>query len=300
MTRDSGPGPGPRGSGYHFTLMIPPRAVLAAVSFSDASRAALVLAARLARHCGAELHVLHVEDPLLDVAARHEGIDLVTTTYLELQRFVAGAWPAADCLSHTHVVAGAAVEVILAVARRHQVDLVVVSSAEKRVFGSVTGELLRRTDVSVLVAPAQWTPPHSDAADLSDVGPLVVVVDPSDPKSISATKAACELATVLGASIEVVHFVQDQEVSEPAGARANLELWIRELGCSAPVEVRFERGAAADRLAEVPGVAGRRAPMVVLGKTASRAGWPGAILNRVLSGGTVPILMYVADQIAGL
>jgi nucleotide-binding universal stress UspA family protein len=58
-----------------FTPMMPPRAIVAAVSFSESSRVALVLAARLARHCGAELHVLHVEDPLLDAAARHEGID---------------------------------------------------------------------------------------------------------------------------------------------------------------------------------------------------------------------------------
>ena len=40
--------------------------------------------------------------------------------------------------------------------------------------------------------------------------------------------------------------------------------------------------------------------MLVLGKTApsSKGGWSGAIVNRVLSGGTVPVLMYVADQIA--
>jgi hypothetical protein len=40
--------------------------------------------------------------------------------------------------------------------------------------------------------------------------------------------------------------------------------------------------------------------MLVLGKTApiSKRGWPGAIVNRVLSGGTIPVLMYVADQIA--
>ena len=40
--------------------------------------------------------------------------------------------------------------------------------------------------------------------------------------------------------------------------------------------------------------------MLVLGKKApsSKGGWPGAIVNRVLSGGTVPVLMYVADQIA--
>jgi nucleotide-binding universal stress UspA family protein len=295
--------------------MMPPRAILAVVSFSDSSRVALVLAARLARHCDAELHVLHVEDPLLDAAARYEGIDLSTETYAELQRFVAGAWPAAQCLPQTHVLAGAAVDVILEVAHRHRADLVVVdscrmSSVERRVFGSTTEGLLRRADVSVLVAPAEWTPPQPEAPDLSDLGPLIVVVDLSDPRSVPATKAACELASVLGTSVEIVHFVPDREASElgrspadsSADARAELELLIRELGCSVPVEIRVEAGAVAHRLAEAAGPTGNRAPMLVLGKTApsSKGGWPGVIVNRVLSGGTVPVLMYVADQIARL
>src|SRR4029453_902002 len=101
------------GLSYNSRRMMPPRAILAAVSFSESSRVALVLAARLARHCGAELHVLSVEDPLLDAAARYEGIDLAAETYAELQRFVAGAWPAAQCSPQTHVLAGAAVDVIL-------------------------------------------------------------------------------------------------------------------------------------------------------------------------------------------
>src|SRR5262249_19448682 len=67
-----------RHPGPHKRPMIPPRAVLAAVSFSDTSRVELVLAARLARHCGADLHVLYVEDPLVDAAARRAGIDLTT------------------------------------------------------------------------------------------------------------------------------------------------------------------------------------------------------------------------------
>src|SRR5436190_9153822 len=54
--------------------MIPPRAILAAVNFSDTARVALAFAARLAQHCGAELHVLYAENPLLDAAADHAGI----------------------------------------------------------------------------------------------------------------------------------------------------------------------------------------------------------------------------------
>ena len=64
--------------------MFPPRVVLAAVDFSEPSRVALVCAARLARQCGAELHVLHAEDPLLAEAARAGGVDLAGETRDEL------------------------------------------------------------------------------------------------------------------------------------------------------------------------------------------------------------------------
>ena len=300
--------------------MIPPRAILAAVSFSDSSRVALVLAARLARHCGAELHVLYVEDALLAAAARHEGIDLATETYAQLERFVAGAWPAAQCSPQTHVLTGPTVDVILDVVHRHRVDLVVIDSgrmsgAERLVFGSATDQLLRRADVSVLVAPAGWTPPHPDAPDLSDLGPLVAIVDLSDRQSIAATKAACELASILGASVEIVPIVPERQALRPwrssvdgavhdrmAAARQELDLLISELRRSVPVEMRLEAGAVANRLAADAGPGGKRAPMLVLGKKApsSKGGWPGAIVNRVLSGGTVPILLYVADQIVAM
>jgi nucleotide-binding universal stress UspA family protein len=259
--------------------MIPPRAILAAVTLSETSRVELVLAARLARHCGADLHVLYVEDPLLDAAARHAGIDLVRSTHRELDRFVAAAWPAALCSPQTHVVAGAPVDVILEVAHAQGADLIVVDGgrirgAEKLLFGSTTEGLLRRADVSLLVAPAEWRPPQPDAADLSNLGPVIAIVDMSDQPSVAASKAARELASVLGTSVEVVQVVQHSE--SPA--------------------------ALTKRLAEAASGGAERAPMLVLGKgvPSSTSGWPGALVNRVLAGGTVPILLYVAEQIAQL
>jgi nucleotide-binding universal stress UspA family protein len=196
--------------------MIPPRTVLAAVDFSETSRTALALAARLARHCGAALHVLHAEDPLLSATARHTGIDLARETDEELQRFITSAWPAAECSPQRHAVTGAPVDVILDAAHRVQAQMVVVGSrgmsgAERLVFGSTTEGLLRRADVSVLVAPAGWMPPHPDALDLSGTGPIVAGVDLSDP-SVAGAKAACKLASVLGTSVEIVHVVPDLAV----------------------------------------------------------------------------------------
>jgi len=259
--------------------MIPPRAVLAAVSFSEPSRVALVLASRLARHCEAHLHVLYVEDPLLDAAARHVGIDLARDTARELRRFVADAWPAVLCSPQLHVVAGEAVDVILQVAHRQGADVIVVdggriSGAERFFFGSRTEDLLRSADVSLLVAPAEWRPPQSDVGDLSDLGPVIALVDMSEQPSAAATKAANELASVLGTSVEVMHIVPGEETST----------------------------ALTKRLAGDTVGAAERAPMLVLGKhvRSSTRGRSAAFVNRVLATATVPILWYVAEQIAQL
>lgn len=293
--------------------MIPPRAILAAIDFSDTSRVALVLAARLARHCGSELHVLHAEDPLLAAAGDHAGIDLARETHEELQRFIAAAAPAAECSPRSHVIAGVAVDVILDVAHRHHADLVVVGSrgmsgAEKLVFGSTTEGMLRRADVPVLVAPAWWMPPRPDASDLSGAGPIVAGLDLSDP-SVAGVTAACALASVLGTSVEIVHVVPDLAVlnrwrahadtavrDRIAAARQELELVVRSLSCSVPVKMRVEAGAVPNRLAEAAAPARDRAPILVLGKKTpgSKGAAPGTTAYRVLSLASVPVLMYVS------
>jgi len=295
--------------------MMPPRTIVAAIDFSDASRVALVLAARLARHCRSALHVLHADHPLLDVAADRAGIDLARETHEELKRFIAAAAPAVECSPQLHVIAGAAVDVILNVAHQHQADLIVVgargmSGAQQLVFGSTTEGLLRRADVSVLVGPAGWVPPRPDSLDLSGTGPIVAGVDLSDP-SVAGAKAACALASVLGTSVEVVHVVPDLAVlsrwrahaetavrDRVAAARQELEPLMRSLGCSVPVELRVEAGAVPDRLADAAAPARNRAPMLVLGKKApgSKGAAPGTTAYRVLMLANVPVLMYVSHQ----
>ncbi|MBI2829202.1 MAG: universal stress protein [Acidobacteria bacterium] len=293
--------------------MLPHRAIIAAVDFSDTSRTALVLAARFARHCGAALHVLHAEDPLLSATARHAGIDLARETGEELQRFITSAWPAAECSPQRHVVTGAAVDVILDTAHRVEARMVVVgirgmSGAERLVFGSTTGGLLRRADVSVLVAPAGWKPPRPDAVDLSGTGPIVAGVDLSGP-SVAGAEAACTLASTLGTSVEIVHVVPNLAVlsrwrahaeiavrDRVAAARRELELAQRSLACSVPVETRVEVGAVPSRLAEAAGPARDRAPILVLGRKApgSKGAPPGTTAYRVLTLANVPVLMYVS------
>ena len=163
------------GFSRHSGGVISPRIILAVVNFSDASHAALVLAAWLARRSGAEPHVLFVEDPLLDAAAGRGGIDLAASSRAELRRLIWHEWPAPQCSPQLHIVAGSEVDVVLEVAREQGADLIVVgdrpiSRLERVVFGSTTERLLRRSDVSVLVAPVGWTPPDAEAAYAVEVG----------------------------------------------------------------------------------------------------------------------------------
>ena len=141
-----------------------PRVILAAVSFSAASRVALTLAAWLAQQYGAELQVLHVEDPLLLGAADYLGFDLLADTHAQLQLVLADIWPAMTSLPLSHVIAGPDVDVVLDVAHRTGADLLIVgegtmSLPERVVFASMTESLLKRADLPVIVAPADWTPP---------------------------------------------------------------------------------------------------------------------------------------------
>ena len=292
--------------------MIPPRTILAATDFSDPSTAALVFAARLARHCQAALHVVHAEDPLLAAAAERSGIDLVAQTREELHHAVAAAPPAADCSPQLHAVAGPAVDVILDVVRAQHADLVVVGSrgmsgAERFVFGSTTEAVLRRSHVSVLVVPPGWMPPRSTGVDLAGTGPLIAGVDMS-ASSLAGARAACRLASALGTAVELVHVVPELAVlarwqphaaggleDRVAQARKELDRAVSGLGCQVPMEWRVETGSVPDQLASIAARAADRAPLLVLGKKAPHAGGsaPGTIAYRVLSLADVPVLMFV-------
>jgi nucleotide-binding universal stress UspA family protein len=290
--------------------MLPPTSVLAAVDFSEGSRAALSLAARLAVHCSARLHVLHAEDPLLGAAASHQGIDLERQTRDELHRFVAAAWPASIASPQLDVAAGPAHDVVLDAAHRHHADVVVVGSrgmsgASRFVFGSTAENVLRAADVSVLVVPPGWTL-DGTAPDLTGVGPLVAGLDLS-PASARAAAAAAWLAATLHTWLEVVHVVGAAPVLERWRAHADEALQhrmdvarnevariVKGLAGTVPVETRVETGDVAERLAAVATADPQRRPLMVLGRREGgrRGAAPGAIAYRTLMISSVPVLVY--------
>lgn len=136
--------------------MFPPKVVLAAVDYSDASRVALTVAARLAVLADAKLHVLHAQDPLLDTAARSRGVDLAPEAAEELRRFVSSALADIAGGVALHVITGPAVDVIRDTAGRESADVIVVgatgvSGPERTIFGSTAEGVVRRANTSVFV-----------------------------------------------------------------------------------------------------------------------------------------------------
>ena len=190
--------------------MIPPRLILAPVDFSECSRVSLAFAARFAQQCGATLHVLHAESPLLEAAARSRAIDLPTEADTELRAFMASTYPAASGLALYRVVSGSPVAAICEAAA-HRADLIVMgphglSRLARAVLGSTTEGVLLRTSIDVMVVPPSWTAPAADVPGLSGIGPVVVGV-----RDVATASPAVEtgkaLAGVLGTHVEAVRVV---------------------------------------------------------------------------------------------
>jgi nucleotide-binding universal stress UspA family protein len=146
-------------------MLMPPRTILAATDFSRASIKALAFAARLANHCRAPLHVLHVEDPGPGATPGQSSVDLSDRTRREMQRVIAAASADAGCALYVQAMIGSPAEVILETARARHADVVIVggqclSEPQKPGFGSIADELLRRAHLPVIVVPATWEPPR--------------------------------------------------------------------------------------------------------------------------------------------
>ena len=294
--------------------MFPPRVILAAVDFSEPSRIALGFAARLAKQCKAQLHVLHAEDPLLASAARASGIDLTAETRGELTAFMQRASPAADWTPSHHVVVGSSVDSICDIAERESADLIVVGARgmtglENMVFGSTTEGVLRKADTSVLVVPESWNPPRPDLNDLTGTGPVVVGLE-ATPASIAAARVGVELASLLGTSVEVRHVVpaipvlarwsshaEKAQNARVEAARAEIASAAHLAGI-APDAVRVDIGPVAEQLAEAIAVSNGRAPVLVLGRrtSAERGGAAGSTAYRVLTRAAAPVLMWLPEH----
>jgi nucleotide-binding universal stress UspA family protein len=288
--------------------MMPPTRVLAAVDFSDTSRTALSCAARLARHCEGELHIVHVPPLFLTASAFGLSTAFAAEIYDDLRAFV-NATPCA-ALTHPkcHVVVGETARVIRDIATRERCDVIVLgahglAADDPSPLGPTTEQLLQEGDVPVLVVPIDWTPPDPVQTDLTGTGPVIAGLDFTCP-SIDAASAGARLAARLHTRLLLVHAVPRAQVTpcwsedvesiarqEAAIAHARVEPLITALRAIAPVDVRIEIGGIAASLAHAAD--GMPGALLVLGRAAHTQayGVPGAIASRVLAHAHAPLLL---------
>ena len=291
--------------------MIPPRTILAAIDFSDASRTSLQCAGRLAATWGAALHVVHVLDPLLAAAAQARHIDLVSGTRDELDAFCRDAGLDDRVVPTLHVVAGAAAEAICETASAHGADLIVagsrgLSGLNRLMMGTTIEHVIRRTHTSVLTVPGRC-PAH----EITTWGPVVAAIDdPSSPEALAVPAAA--LARSLGAPLHLVHVVPQlpalarwrAEAEELRDARVDaaqrtLSAAIRGLKAIEPSNVHVHHGAVADALAAEAGRHTRSMPVLMLGRAAPGHGTaPGSVASRVIARATAAVWVYLPDRAA--
>jgi nucleotide-binding universal stress UspA family protein len=139
--------------------------VLCPVDFSASARAALRHAAAVASRWGGHVTVLYAADPLLAQAAE---IQLHDRTFLasakaDLERFVEDALPPRlrrEVVRGVDVRKGAPAAQILAAARRHHADLIVMGTqglgqVARFLVGSTAQSVLERANVPVVVVPGR-------------------------------------------------------------------------------------------------------------------------------------------------
>lgn len=192
--------------------MFAPTRILAPVDFSGASDAALRRATDLAARTGAELHVLHVvpgisPDVAFDDLAKDdrafyrrlfdEADAALTARFERVDR---------DGIRAKRVISkGAPAHIVLDYAQREGVDLLVMGTHGRRglrrfFLGSVAGEVLRRTEIPVMIVPEAVTSRAS----------LRLVVAPTDFSDASrwALAVAADLAALYSAGLDLLHVIE--------------------------------------------------------------------------------------------
>jgi nucleotide-binding universal stress UspA family protein len=287
--------------------------VLAAVDFSDCSIDALKVAAALARHCGAELHLLYAIDPALAAAARDAHVNLECEATEDLKTCLPHSSAGIESPPHLHLVEGEAAQVIADIAQRERIDLIVMGSRGQAIpewpaLGTTAEQVVRRSLTSVLLVPPGWEADRHLGADLTGFGPILVGIDMTCP-SITAATEACQLAATLKTRVTLLHAVSPPQVPERfrelAGAAAerkyaqssgDYERVARAIQgtCTVPMTLDIAHGPVVDVLLTACRTA--RYALVVLARSTSTHdyGAPGAVAARVLMLARVPVLMHVA------
>lgn len=289
--------------------------VLCPIDFSNPSRAALRYATAIAERFRTSLTLLTVNDPLLaelvEAAELRPGPDwMPQDSERELRRFFEqtfGHRTLFPVAVQIVVTTGHPAKEILRIGRERHCDLIVMSThgltgARHLFFGATTEQVLRETDIPVLVTPAVEPGPLflEDVRQL--VGRVLVPVDLT-ATSERQVQIAAALASAVDVPLLLAHVVEPLRLPAPPGAnRLTVDSQRRGRGDQAlqglmdviPARVNAEAltafGDPAEEIAKI--AKERHAGLIVIGLHASPSAGPhmGSVTYRVLCLSQTPVL----------
>jgi nucleotide-binding universal stress UspA family protein len=186
--------------------------ILVAVDFSQGSKAALAQAAFMAQRVGAHLHVLHVwggpefvppDESTSDTTVSSFSRALEAQATRELEKFVNEAKERGIAIEHSFMESGVASSTIVAVAKRHKYDLIVLGTHGRTgvahaLLGSVAERVVRQAHCPVVTVREQT------AERTPAIRRILSPVDYSQG-SRRALDYASTIARAFRAELDVVH-----------------------------------------------------------------------------------------------
>lgn len=298
--------------------MGPFTSILCAVDFSEHSRHAVSVAARLAARHGAPLRILHVVDMLLAEAAAmaYDEPHLRASAASDLEAFAAAACGSAgvDVERTVEIRIGRPDREIIDAAQDCGARLIVLGTHglggfRKLFFGSVTERVLRRAMVAVLAVPLDERQREAPAG-LAPSGVLAAIE--LDETALPMALSAQQIAGSFGAPLTLVHAVppllasgawtaafDEERPARIERARASLQLIAQVIDPHHPPAVLVRSGTPAEEIADV--AASMEDLVIVVGLG---GGWmlhrPGSTAYRVLCLATVPVFALPPEAIASL
>jgi nucleotide-binding universal stress UspA family protein len=289
-----------------------PPVIVCAVDFSEHSRLALRYGVRVAEHFRATLLAVNVIDPLLVAAAQARRLEVVPDVQRELSAFVASSVPALDDkvgAVKTVVAVGDAPDELVRIADEANADLIVlgthgVTGYQRLVLGSVTAQVLRRTDRPVLAIPPTDEDPMLPSAQLPALLNCILVPVDFSEESKQAARVGAALAQSLGARLVLAHAVppihglarwrEDVKAQEQRAARAaadQMKALAAPLASMREPDLDVRVGRPADVITAIAG--DRHARFIVMalrGMGGLLDPRPGSLAYRVLSQTSAPML----------
>jgi len=278
------------------------KTIVVATDLEGRSDAALEYARKLASGYGARIVLAHGTDPL-DYAVVDEVPGQVLQKLSEEARRVLDEL-SADLLregihSHSEIRQGAVVEMLIDVANQYQAGLIVIGTRGRQgagaiAVGSITEELVRKSNCPVLAVAADW-----NAGEFRPVpgGPVMLAME-RNHATPAAVETARSLAQVFKRTLIVVHARGSAEASAilNPGNATRLEDYGLRPSTDLPMRLVVKDGNPADAVAQA--IEQHKPAMLVVGvKRKSDSPGPHGTAFAMLAASRVPVLCVPAEDV---